>query len=63
MTKKKVFINGKDRNDKQIRKSVEMFIVHPDYITERAFQLGFTAVTSYRYFNTVSNEWMTIKLA
>lgn len=59
---KKVFINGKDFNDKQIRKSIELYIVHPDYVTERAFAMGFAAVTSYRYYNSVSNEWMTQKL-
>lgn len=59
---KKVIVNGKDFNNKQMRKTIELYIVHSDYVTERAFAIGFATVTSYRYYNSVSNEWMTQKL-
>lgn len=62
MRKQKVFVNGKDFNDKQIRRSIELYLVHPDYVTEKAFALGFAAVTSYRYYNSVSKSWMTQKI-
>lgn len=49
MKKYKVIINGKDINNKQMRKEVEVYILHENDICKAAYEIGFYYISSYRF--------------